>query len=77
MSSSAPPRTTRVRPRSTTCSSAGAAQVVVVADSSKVGRRAFARICPIDRIDTLVTDERLPDEHVGRLSEAGVKVIRA
>ncbi|MEV4161004.1 DeoR/GlpR family DNA-binding transcription regulator [Nonomuraea dietziae] len=54
-----------------------AAQVVVVADSSKVGRRAFARICPIDRIDTLVTDERLPDEHVGRLSEAGVKVIRA
>ena len=29
--------------------------VVVVADSSKLGRRAFARICPIDRVDIVVT----------------------
>ncbi|GAA2367041.1 DeoR/GlpR family DNA-binding transcription regulator [Nonomuraea africana] len=54
-----------------------ASQVIVVADSSKVGRRAFARICPIDRIDTLVTDEQLSDERAGQLTEAGVKVIRA
>ncbi|MEV4391876.1 DeoR/GlpR family DNA-binding transcription regulator [Nonomuraea sp. NPDC049607] len=54
-----------------------AAQVVVVADSSKVGRRAFSRICPIERIDTLVTDARLSDELTGRLTDAGVKVVRA
>ncbi|GII57134.1 transcriptional regulator [Planotetraspora thailandica] len=54
-----------------------AARVVVVADSSKVGRRAFARICPIGEIDTLVTDDGLPDEEAARLTEAGVTVIRA
>lgn len=54
-----------------------AAQVIVVADSSKVGRRAFSRICPIDRIDTLVTDARLSDELAGALTDAGVKVVRA
>ncbi|MEV0581638.1 DeoR/GlpR family DNA-binding transcription regulator [Nonomuraea sp. NPDC050310] len=54
-----------------------AAQVVVVADASKVGRRAFARICELSRIDTLVTDERLPEEQASRFTDAGVKVIRA
>ncbi|NUP64495.1 MAG: DeoR/GlpR transcriptional regulator [Nonomuraea sp.] len=54
-----------------------AGQVVVVADSSKVGKRAFSRICPIDRIDTLVTDARLSDELAHRLTDAGVKVVRA
>lgn len=54
-----------------------AAQVVVVADSSKVGRRAFARICALSEVDTLITDELLPDALAGSLTEAGVKVIRA
>ncbi|SDH88609.1 DeoR/GlpR family DNA-binding transcription regulator [Nonomuraea jiangxiensis] len=52
-------------------------QVVVVADSSKVGKRAFSRICPIQRIDTLVTDTELPDSEADRLADAGVKVVRA
>ncbi|SEG99636.1 DeoR family transcriptional regulator, aga operon transcriptional repressor [Nonomuraea solani] len=54
-----------------------AAQVVVVADSSKVGKRAFSRICPISQIDTLVTDAQLSDAAAGRLTDAGVKVVRA
>ncbi|MEW9546806.1 DeoR/GlpR family DNA-binding transcription regulator [Nonomuraea sp. NPDC050783] len=54
-----------------------AAQVVVVADSSKIGKRAFSRICPLGQIDTLVTDDRLSDELAGGLSDAGVKVVRA
>jgi len=54
-----------------------AVRVVVVADSSKVGRRAFSRICPIGQIDTLVTDEQLSDAAAAQLTEAGVKVIRA
>ncbi|WP_101784176.1 DeoR/GlpR family DNA-binding transcription regulator [Nonomuraea indica] len=51
--------------------------VVAVADSSKVGRRAFSRICPIGEIDTLVTDDRLTDDLAARLADAGVKVVRA
>ncbi|GAA5766921.1 glycerol-3-phosphate regulon repressor [Streptosporangium roseum] len=54
-----------------------AAQVVVVADTSKIGRRAFARICPLGAIGTLITGEGLPDEDAARFADAGVKVIRA
>jgi DeoR family transcriptional regulator of aga operon len=54
-----------------------AAQVVVVADSSKIGKRAFSRICPIGRIDTLVTDSRLTDALADQLVDVGVKVVRA
>ncbi|WP_129310725.1 DeoR/GlpR family DNA-binding transcription regulator [Streptomyces sp. L2] len=49
-------------------------RVVVVADSSKLGRRAFARICGLDRVDTLVTDARMSGEMTDRLTEAGVRV---
>ncbi|GAA3136719.1 DeoR/GlpR family DNA-binding transcription regulator [Streptosporangium carneum] len=54
-----------------------AAQVVAVADSSKVGSRAFARICPIGAVGTLITDEGLADEDAARFADAGVKVVRA
>ncbi|OIJ95980.1 hypothetical protein BIV24_07985 [Streptomyces colonosanans] len=33
-----------------------AERVVVAADSSKLGQRAFARICAVESVDTLVTD---------------------
>ncbi|MET7935495.1 DeoR/GlpR family DNA-binding transcription regulator [Streptomyces sp. NPDC005322] len=56
---------------------ARAARVVVVADSSKLGRRAFARICPLDAIDVLVTDTGAADELIAPYTEAGVRVIRA
>ncbi|MEX0169962.1 DeoR/GlpR family DNA-binding transcription regulator [Streptomyces sp. LMG1-1-1.1] len=52
-----------------------ASRVVVVTDSSKMGRRAFARICGPDRIDVLVTDTGIAPETVDQLTEAGVKVI--
>jgi DeoR family transcriptional regulator of aga operon len=51
-----------------------AKRVVVVADSSKIGRVAFARICEIDAISELITD--LPDDMgaVRALTDAGVHV---
>ncbi|MGW2304554.1 DeoR/GlpR family DNA-binding transcription regulator [Streptomyces sp. NPDC001809] len=52
-----------------------ASRVVVVTDSSKMGRRAFARICGLDRIDLLVTDTGIAAETVAELTEAGVKVL--
>lgn len=51
-----------------------ARRVIVVTDSSKMGRRAFARICGLDRVDVLVTDSALPTGTRDRLTEAGIKV---
>lgn len=54
-----------------------ARQVVIVADSTKLDRHAFSRICPIDDVDVLVTDESAPKAVTDRFSQAGVHVIRA
>jgi DeoR family transcriptional regulator of aga operon len=51
-----------------------ALKVVVVADSSKLTRRALARICRVDQIHVLVTDTDAPADVVARLAEAGVEV---
>lgn len=52
-------------------------QVVVVADGSKVGHRAFARICDVTEIDVLVTDAPVDEKDVAAFTEAGVQVIQA
>lgn len=52
-------------------------RVVVVADSSKVGRRAFARICYPSEIDILVTDTGISDTDKSRFADAGVQVMTA
>ena len=54
-----------------------ASRVVIVADSSKVGRRAFARICTAREIDVLVTDAGITEDDVARLKDAGVEVVIA
>ncbi|MFF2503393.1 DeoR/GlpR family DNA-binding transcription regulator [Streptomyces sp. NPDC058067] len=52
-----------------------AERVIVAADSSKLGQRAFARICATERIGTLVTDSAVDPGTVERFEEAGVKVL--
>ncbi|MFD0328429.1 DeoR/GlpR family DNA-binding transcription regulator [Streptacidiphilus monticola] len=54
-----------------------AERVIVVADATKVGQRAFARICGLDAVDTLVTDRSATDAQLEPFEAAGVKVIRA
>lgn len=51
--------------------------VVVVADSSKLGQRAFCTICPADRIDVLVTDTDAAADVLEPFRERGVQVITA
>ncbi len=51
-----------------------AERVVVVASGGKVGRRAFARICPAPRIDILVTDHDAPAEALAELQAGGTTV---
>jgi DeoR family transcriptional regulator of aga operon len=56
---------------------ARARRVVIIADSSKLGAHAFARICPIDRVETLVTDSGAPAAVVQAFRNAGLTVICA
>ena len=56
---------------------ARARKVTIIADGSKLGGHAFARICPIERVHTLITDTTVPAERTADLSAAGIKVIRA
>ncbi|MER6535331.1 DeoR/GlpR family DNA-binding transcription regulator [Streptomyces sp. 900105755] len=52
-----------------------AARVVVAADSSKLGGRAFARICAAELVDVLVTDTAAEPETVRPFEEAGIRVL--
>lgn len=54
-----------------------AKRVMIVADSSKLGRAAFARIVSIDRVATVVTDDAAPDDIVAAMRSAGVEVLLA
>lgn len=51
-----------------------ARRVIVVADSSKIGRAAFAQICPIDRVDELITDREANVRALHALREAGLAI---
>ncbi|WP_263356449.1 DeoR/GlpR family DNA-binding transcription regulator [Acidicapsa ligni] len=51
-------------------------QVIVVADSSKLGEVSPAFICPISEVHTLITDTGATDETVAAFTNRGVKVVR-
>jgi len=51
-----------------------ARRVVVVADSSKVGAAAFVRICPVERVDELITDPGANIRALRALRDAGLEV---
>ena len=52
-------------------------QIIVLADSSKVKKRSLAVICPLSKVDILVTDDGLDPEYRDRLEQLGVEVIIA
>ncbi|MDD9375898.1 DeoR/GlpR family DNA-binding transcription regulator [Streptomyces sp. ZAF1911] len=52
-----------------------ARKVILATDSSKMGKRAFARICSLDRIDVVVTDSGIAPDMAARLTDAGIEVV--
>ena len=50
-------------------------EVIAVFDSSKWGRRSFAHICEPSALGTVVTDDKISQEEIMRLSQAGVRII--
>jgi DeoR family transcriptional regulator, aga operon transcriptional repressor len=54
-----------------------ALRVAIVADSSKLGQRAFARVCGIDKIDVVVTDAAASTPAAAALADKGIRLITA
>ncbi|THJ67143.1 DeoR/GlpR transcriptional regulator [Arthrobacter echini] len=54
-----------------------ARRTVVLADSSKIGTTAFARICRLEEVEVLVTDSGVKDSAVTALEASGVTLIIA
>jgi DeoR family transcriptional regulator of aga operon len=52
-----------------------AKRVIVIADSSKIGRVAFARMCTLAQVDELITNRSGADRAaVRKLTDVGVRV---
>ncbi|MGH7214651.1 MAG: DeoR/GlpR family DNA-binding transcription regulator [Tepidisphaeraceae bacterium] len=54
-----------------------AQQVVLLADSSKFGQQALARLCPLSEINVVVSDTGLSDEQRRIVRDAGCELIVA
>ena len=54
-----------------------ASEVILLADSTKLGKNGFGKICDITRVDTLITDEKLPQSIKQKFEAEGVKVLLA
>lgn len=52
-------------------------QVIAVADHSKFGVKALVNVCPLEKIDILVTDNKLPQNVVNEYTKRHVEVIVA
>jgi DeoR family galactitol utilization operon repressor len=48
---------------------------ILLADSSKYGRRGFVSVLPVESIHKLITDSELPETAVQELKNAGIAVI--
>lgn len=54
---------------------ASAQKTIVLADSSKFGKKSFGKIAKIEDIDTLIVDKNLSTHYVEMLEERGVEVL--
>lgn len=56
---------------------AQAERIVIVADHTKLDRSSVISICPLDQVDTVVTDRLASPDFLQQLRDAGIKVIVA
>jgi DeoR family transcriptional regulator, aga operon transcriptional repressor len=50
-------------------------EVILVADSTKIGGIGLTTILPLERLHKLITDEGAPATFISALRDAGVEVI--
>lgn len=51
-----------------------AQKTIVLADSSKFGRRGFSKIGDMEEVDHIITDSRIPDATAKRIEEMGIEL---
>jgi DeoR family transcriptional regulator of aga operon len=49
-------------------------KIIVLADSSKFGRKGFGRICGLHEVDQIITDSGIDEKTKNRLFELGIDV---
>ncbi|WDR02398.1 hypothetical protein PSQ19_17575 [Devosia algicola] len=54
---------------------ANARRRIAVADGSKIGTTAFARVCAVDSLDMIITDNSAAEGKVQEFREAGIEVV--
>src|SRR5690606_25749830 len=52
----------------------GSQKTIVLADSTKFGRRGFGKICGFEEIDEIITDKGISDYNARTLEEMGIKL---
>ena len=52
-------------------------KTIVLADSSKFGKRGFAKICNIGDVDMIITDNKIDADMRRQIEARGVKVVIA
>lgn len=63
--------------RITSCMMDVASQIILLVDSSKIGKSGYGKICDLNRIDVMITDSGIPDTVKERIEELGVQVLIA
>ena len=56
---------------------AAAQKTIVLADSSKFGRRGFAKIADIDAVDVIITDAGISPKTIKKIEDLGIELIIA
>lgn len=54
-----------------------AQRTIVLADSSKFGRRGFAKISGLEDVDIIITDAKIPQFVANKIEEMGIELIIA
>jgi DeoR/GlpR family transcriptional regulator of sugar metabolism len=54
-----------------------AQKTIVLADSTKFGKRGFAKICNAEDVDMIITDNRLPQQVRDQIEEMGIDLVIA
>jgi DeoR family transcriptional regulator of aga operon len=49
-------------------------RTIVLADSTKFGKRGFGKICGVEEIQEVITDSGVSDHMVQKLEAMGIKV---
>ena len=52
-----------------------AQKTIVLADSTKFGRRGFAKISNIEDVDMIITDSRLPEATRQQIEAIGIDIV--